>query len=116
MDELKQIRNYIEGCPRKSITDKRDRSIALEALTRLEAQSYLGGAEIVARIRSEDINNPASPRLYRYGEPYCGALIGQYAYRYSEDIRKERDLWQGLAMQFHDAVHAEVEKRKGCEI
>lgn len=44
------------------------------------------------------------------------ALIGQYAYRYSEDIRKERDYWRKLAMDFHDAVHAEVEKRKDCQI
>ena len=25
----------------------------------------------------------------------CAVLIGQYAYRYSEEIRKDRDYWKG---------------------
>lgn len=32
------------------------------------------------------------------------------------ELTKDRDYWQALAMQFHDEVHAEVERRKGIEI
>lgn len=28
-----------------------------------------------------------------------------------DEITKDRDYWQALAMQFHDAVHAEVDRR-----
>jgi hypothetical protein len=43
----------------------------------------------------------------------AGVLIGQYAYRYSEDIRKDRDYWQKTAIAFHDAVHQHIENHKG---
>jgi hypothetical protein len=33
-----------------------------------------------------------------------------------EKLEADRDYWKGLAMQFHDAVHAAAERRKGIEI
>jgi DNA repair exonuclease SbcCD ATPase subunit len=42
----------------------------------------------------------------------CAALIGQYAYRYNEEIRKDRDYWKHLAEAFHDAVHQHVDNHK----
>ena len=42
-----------------------------------------------------------------------GALIGQYAYRYTEDIRKDRDYWKDTATAFHDAIHQHIENHKG---
>lgn len=36
----------------------------------------------------------------------AAAAIGQYAYRYSEDIRKDRDEWKAMAVQYADAVKA----------
>ena len=32
------------------------------------------------------------------------------------ELARDRDYWKGLAMQFHDAVHAEVERRAKVEI
>lgn len=32
------------------------------------------------------------------------------------ELTKDRDYWQALAMQFHDAVHAEIERRAKVEI
>lgn len=32
------------------------------------------------------------------------------------ELIKDRDYWQALAMQFHDAVHAEIERRAKVEI
>jgi hypothetical protein len=34
----------------------------------------------------------------------------------NEGLIKDRDYWQALAMQFHDAVHAEIERRAKVEI
>ena len=31
-------------------------------------------------------------------------------------LEADRDYWKGLAMQFHDAVHAETERRAKVEI
>ena len=33
-----------------------------------------------------------------------------------EKLEADRDYWKGLAMQFHDAVHAETERRAKVEI
>jgi hypothetical protein len=114
MDELDKIRRALEWANARydETTMVLD---ALEALTNFESRALLGEPEIIERIRAMD-RDPDSPGKFRYGTPYCGALIGQYAYRYSEGIQKERDYWKALAMDFHDAVHAEAEKQKGCEI
>ena len=87
-----------------NIVDEVDAALAtLEALVRLEAREaelVLDTAEIVERIRGV---LPHDGMLLSREE--CGALIGQYAYRYSEDIRKERDKWKALAEKFRDAVN-----------
>jgi hypothetical protein len=45
---------------------------------------------------------------YEHSPETCGALIGQYAHKYSQYIRKDRDEWKDLAMGFLDAVQAKL--------
>lgn len=92
----------------------------LQAAAR-EYCTLMDTSEIVNRIRGgmeqsehRSVHTSYLGKFISHAE--CETLIGQYAYRYSEDIRKERDYWRKLAMDFHDAVHAEVEKRKDCQI
>lgn len=105
-------------------------SEALEALARLEAREaemavaptqtkeelqaaardYCDGfdlAKIVDRIREQATPGTEGRGGWGYNlmDIECEALIGQYAYRYSEDIRKERDEWKALAEKFRDAVN-----------
>ena len=76
-----------------------------KALAILEAReaSFATAEEIVGSI----IDNRAPDRAI------CAALIGQYAYRYSEDIRKDRDYWKKTAESLHDALLQHVENHKG---
>jgi hypothetical protein len=94
-DELSVIREYIESMPRKSITDKASQSKALAALSRLEARAaeMPDAASLANSIRFDDFDTNSA-----------AALIGQYAYRYSEDIRKDRDAWRSLAADYAGAV------------
>jgi hypothetical protein len=115
MDELSVIRKTLWRAKDCNVEGWAE---SLDALTNLESRALLGEPEIVERIRERSSPGTEGRGGWGYNlmDIECGALIGQYAYRYSEDIRKERDYWKKLAMDFHDAVHAEAEKRKGCEI
>jgi hypothetical protein len=110
MDELQTIREalvWIQDFGRSFVDNEAaDRCAskardALAALARLEA---LAGempdtAELAARIRGDKI-----------GDNHAGMLIGQYAYRYSEDIRKDRDEWKAMAEDFARAIMAKAKE------
>lgn len=66
--------------------------------------------EIVERIREMKSGNPVDNGEYietKYELPpeVAAAMIGQYAYQYSEDIRKDRDEWKALALHFVNSVN-----------
>ena len=92
MDELQTIRKTLWRAKDCNVEgwDK-----ALAALSRLEAiaTEIPDTAKLAAQIRDDKI-----------GDNHAGMLIGQYAYRYSEDIRKDRDEWKALAEGYVKAV------------
>lgn len=56
--------------------------------------------EIVDRIREVCDGLSSS---YALSKEECSVIIGQYAYRYCEEIRKDRDEWKKLALSFKKA-------------
>jgi hypothetical protein len=54
-----------------------------------------------------------SPDEWIEARRIVGAEIGQYAYRYTEDIRKDRDYWKDTATASHDAIHQHIENHRG---
>ena len=88
---------------------------ALSALDILEAREaeLPDTAKLIERIREPRIFDLSIGPDYKMTSARAAAAIGQYAYRYSEDIRKDRDYWQKTAMAFHDAVHQHIENHKG---
>jgi hypothetical protein len=48
---------------------------------------------------------------YEYSLEVCQAAIGQYAYRYSEDIREHRDEWKDMALKFVESVNEKEARR-----
>ena len=105
MDELQTIREvleeFAENGPRPGLT------VALAALSRLEARAaeMPDTAEIIESIRGVF---PHDGMLLSREE--CGALIGQYAYRYSEDIRKDRDEWRAFAVRLAGELNDKIAK------
>jgi hypothetical protein len=98
MDELKVIREAIEDAAECNLSSG-EAAIALEALARLEAVAFeFKSADEVARdiVCTHYLDSEISE---------ASASISRYAYRYSEDIRKERDEWKALATKFRDAVN-----------
>jgi len=108
MDELQTIRGALESIvsalvARKGTPDELKVSIydtvalkdSLAALSRLEAHAaeMPDTKGLIHLIKTEQI-----------GDGDAGLLIGQYAYRYSEDIRKDRDKWRSLAADYAGAV------------
>ena len=126
MNELQTIREALEQL------DSWRQEGALEALSILEARM---SARMSAMLDSSQIADLALNRgaaMEARDHTSCdewiearrviGAEIGQYAYRYSEDIRKDRDYWQKTATAFHDAVHQHIKNHtpiksecQGCE-
>jgi hypothetical protein len=103
MNELQTIREALEYC--RSELNAHVAGPALDAIDMLEAReaSFATAGEIANSI----IDNRAPDRTV------CASLIGQYAYRYSEDIRKDRDYWKKTAESLHDAILQHIENHKG---
>ena len=108
MDELQTIREaleeFAEDGPRPGLT------VALAALSRLEARARtnIDTADIVERIWKHELLPIDS-----------AALIGQYAYRYCEEIRKDRDHWRKLVIDVYDTVSDDArawEGRGACTV
>lgn len=109
MDELQTIRAYFDGIESAAYPYISPET-ALAALSRLEARAaeWPDTAELVDKIREgRSIDNGEFIETeYDNSLDVCGTLIGQYAYRYSEDIRKDRDEWRDLAKDFALAVQS----------
>ena len=110
MDELQTIREALKAFDDENFHNGNDctlSSAALGAMERLEARAaeMPDASGLVRRIRG-NIENVALTHSESAAE------IGQYAYRYSEDIRKDRDYWKKIAMAFHDAVHQHLDNHK----
>ena len=109
MDELQTIREvleeFAEDGPRPGLT------VALAALSRLEARAaeMPDTSKIVWEI-DRICNDPEhkAPNDSRVDE--ASALIGQYAYRYSEDIRKDRDEWRAFAVRLAGELNDKIAK------
>ena len=128
MNELQTIREALEMANMNLIyipdpLDEKQKKVdkALSALAILEASEaeMPDTAKLIERIRRGI--NPNGKGL-PLSSAECGAAIGQYAYRYSEDIRKDRDYWKSIAQAFHDAVHKHIKNHtpiksecQGCE-
>ena len=119
MDELQTIREALEYC--RDELNAHIAGSALDALSRLEASAAsFATAEEIAKTVAETIDNsmlwldkkistvygPCNPPRVQLDKaiPLISDAIGQYAYRYSEEIRKDRDDWRSLAEGWADAV------------
>jgi hypothetical protein len=103
MDELQTIREALEDY--KINKDWHLGEVALAALSRLEAfaSEWPDAQEIAKRVIEAAHQNIDTDEI---DSTEATALIGQYAYRYSEDIRKDRDEWRDLAKDFALAVQS----------
>jgi len=116
-DELRQIRELIDNAfvqlPQGAINARDGLEKAFTLINRLEAsENDWQGTEIIISRIYNSLQLAKSAEEFKRAFDEGGALIGQYAYRYSEEIRKDRDYRKRLTMDFHDAVNAEAEKRK----
>jgi len=116
MDELQTIREAIKHLAAISAEvwqdgDKNKATSALAALSRLEDRALEMPDAIKIAAKAMGTGGIGSDRQIEALRELA-AEIGQYAYRYSEDIRKDRDYWQKIAMAFHDAVHQHLENHK----
>jgi hypothetical protein len=137
MNELQTIREALEYC--RDELKAHVAGPALEALARIVVrEASFATAEDRAKEVAETIDNsmlrldkqistvygPVTPPRVQLDKaiPLISFAMSQYAYRYSEDIRKDRDYWQKTAMAFHDAVHQHIKNNtpiksecQGCE-
>ena len=111
MDELQTIREALEYANSFGEEQTDIYSKALAALSRLEARAaeMPDTSKIVWEI-DRICNDPEhkAPNDSRVDE--ASALIGQYAYRYSEDIRKDRDEWRAFAVRLAGELNDKIAK------
>jgi hypothetical protein len=117
MNELQTIREALKLADNRAFEEGNDCgpfALALEALDVLEAReaSFATAGEIVDIIQ-EEIMEVGGEYIHKISSIEGETLIGQYAYRYSEDIRKDRDYWKKTAESLHDAILQHVENHKG---
>lgn len=124
MDELQTIREALESQAKvleaidglSTVTENiKCNDLALEALSRLEARTAempdCGKIADRAMMKGAalEMDDSSTGNEWIEVKNRFSAEIGQYAYRYSEDIRKDRDYWKGFAIQFHDTIHKHIE-------
>jgi len=107
MDELQTIREALEDY--KINKDWHLGEVALAALSRLEAfaSEWPDAQEIAKRVIEAAHQNIDTDEI---DSTEATALVGQYAYRYSEDIRKDRDEWKKLSMDFLDIIQGKLKE------
>ena len=119
MDDLQTIREVLEYYCEHAISMDKDRiENALAALSCLEARAaeMPDAIELVKKIRQGKWHKLSFeiPPYFEIdlSDKKAAIEIGQYAYRYSEDIRKDRDYWKDTATAFHDAIHQHIENHR----
>lgn len=114
MDELQTIREALEDY--KVNKDWHLGEVALAALSRLEARAaeWPDMTKIIGQIDESIHYDKTFPSLecWKTKEDTVSIIIGQYAYRYSEDIRKDRDEWKKLSMDFLDIIQGKLKGDK----
>jgi len=117
MDELQTIRDALEYANSFGEEQTDIYSKALAALSRLEALAaeVPDAKEIIdeaMNLGAQEEEATFSIRDWKKEESILAARIGQYAYRYSEDIRKDRDYWKNIVESCGDIIQASIENHK----
>jgi hypothetical protein len=130
MDELQTIREALKAFDDENFHNGNDctlSSAALGAIERLEARAASfataneSAKEIAETIDSSmlwldkeisTVYGPCTPPRVQLDKaiPLISDAISRYAYRYSEDIRKERDEWKKLSMDFLDIIQGKLKE------
>jgi hypothetical protein len=118
MDDLRTIREvleeFAEDGPRQGIT------VALEALARLEAREaeMAGTIDLISAIQKKIGLQVAGDKAF-FDRAEIGAMIGQYAYRYSEGMRldnaKYARVLQNMVEEAEENLANLAEKMRGYE-
>lgn len=105
MDELQMIRKTLWRAKDCNVEgwDK-----ALDALSRLEAREaeWPDLSKVIDKImtKAAALDQSGTANEWIAAKDLAILEISQYAYRYSEDIRKDRDEWKALAEGYVKAV------------
>lgn len=96
MDELQTIREALEYADSFGEEQTDIYTKALAALSRLEARAaeMPEARRLISKIRKgNEVDG-----VYQFStlDREAAAMIGQYAYRYSEAVREDRDYWKSL--------------------
>ena len=110
MDELQTIREALRlmGALVQWSHHRQTMNDALEALSRLEvrAAEWPDLSKVIDKIMNKAVvlDQSGTANEWIAAKDLAILEISQYAYRYSEDIRKDRDEWKAMAEQFSAVI------------